>query len=173
MGLHLIPFIASFLFIWAYRQPDGKTCSFLCAVAGVVYLFYNYFIGVNMAFMIGPLVFIYIFSTAFCSPVNAPKVGILYIIAVILTFFIGYNDFWDVFALMATIFSTASLFFQNNEINLKLLAIISASCFVFYALFVDAYGMVITTVFFLAFTLHSIWPQLKVTHDMTRGIKST
>ncbi len=115
MGLHLLPFIASFLFIWAYRQPDGKTCSFLCAAAGVVYLFYNYFIGATMAFMIGPLGLIYVFSTAFFSPVNASKVGILYIIAVILTFFIGYNDFWDVFALMATIFSTASLFLKQRN----------------------------------------------------------
>ncbi len=161
MALHLLPFISSFFFILAYRQSDGKQCSLLCAVASVIYLFYNYNIGATMAFMIGPIGIIYILSTAYCYKSNALKIGGIYMVAVLATFFIGYNNFWDIFALLATTFSTSSLFFQNNEIKRKLFAIVSSSCWVFYAGFVDAYGMFITTTFFAMSTLHSIWPEVR------------
>lgn len=163
MTVHLLPFISSFFFMWAYRKTDGKSCSLLCAVASVIYLFYNYNIGATMAFMIGPLGIIYILSTAYCGKDKTLKIGAFYMLAVLTTFFIGYGHFWDIFALLATTFSTSSLFFQNNEIKRKLFAVLSSSCWVFYACFVDAYGMIITTALFAASTLHSVWPELRQT----------
>ena len=156
MLAHFLPPLASIFFILAYRMQEGRQCSLYCLAGSLIYIVYNFLIGATMAFIIGPVGVVYILSTAFWAESKSIALAFIYISCILIITILGYQNYWDLFAPLAVFFSTLSLLFQSSQIYRKCFGIASCSSWLIYAVFVDAYGMMITMPIFIFSTAQTL-----------------
>lgn len=156
MLVHFLPPVASIFFILAYRVEEGRKCSLYSLAGSLVYIIYNFLIEATMALIIGPVGVLYIISTAYWTERKSMTLAVMYILCVLIISVIGYQNYWDLFAPLAVLFSTISLLFQGSVKHRKCFGIASCSSWLIYAVFVDAYGMMITMPVFILSTIQTL-----------------